>query len=339
MPRKVAILKFNSLADSKVDREKGIVFGVQLAKLGKKATFRDLDGKKVSIDITPRVVDGLLALFSAEEQITSHWTHNWIESGDDGLLSKVASFRNFRKDDNGDLLADAFLWPTTHKEAIMHAAENDPTGMMVSTVFDYTGGEKDAVPTRVQAADFVEAGAATVALCAKLSADDSTTNSTMDISELITMLSDPKVKDALKAIIKSVEANEPDPADDQAASDLETEAGVMEADKKPEDDAKPALMRAQLRVGRAIRRQTAELAKNETAILAKAKTQAEAAATSVIGKGAIIKQGEDVKPNDIETAINAEIAAGKSKNRATALLSIARKNPKLYNEALSTGKI
>lgn len=148
------------------------IFGCQLARLGKLARFANPHtGKTEELLCTPKLVDSLLALCSEDQRLSAHWTHKWIE-GNEGIDSRVATWRNFRKDDGGNLVADAFLWPTPHKDAILHAALNDPQGIMVSMVFNYEGGKNDAVATGVMAGDFVGKGAMTTALLAALSSEE-----------------------------------------------------------------------------------------------------------------------------------------------------------------------
>jgi hypothetical protein len=346
---KTAILKFNSLEGVTVDPEKFVVKGCQLAKLGKLAVFRDLNGNKQEILITPRVVTGLLSLFLADNRGDAHWTHDWKTKGEDGIASKVATWRNFRVNDEGDLLADAYLWPSDKREAIMYAAQHDREGMMISTVFNYDGGKNDAVPTSIMAADFVEKGAATTALCAafaKLSEDTTQNKKPMEISELIEMLKDPQCQDAVKAIIKSHNAAEPSPdkaveADNEKlAVESEADAGVTAEDKKPEDEKKPALMRAAVRICRVISRQAKTIHADKTAILAEAKVAAAAELTSKIGNTAFLSQFTPgaQEATDFEGAVAQEIGTG-AKSRAEAIRFVARKKPDLYNKARAAGKV
>lgn len=342
MPNKfnVAVLSTSLYGSSKVDADNGIVFGCQLAKAGKLAVFRGLDGNRKAIMMTPKVIAGLLALFSESEQTTAHWTHDWIEKNEDGLKTKVATFRNFKINDTGDLVADAFLWPGEYRAAILHAAENDPQGMMISTVFDYEGGENDAIPTRVHAADFVETGAATVALLAKLQTTETTNNQNkkMDIQELLTALEDPAVKSALKAIIDSHDIAEPS-GDETALNDkdtaaaMEKDAGVTDEDKKgetDEDKKAPAILSAIRRSIRAISRQR-KSSVEETATLAEARF------TKAIGNGKIILPGESKAGDEAEKYIQQQVAGGAT--RAKAILRMATDKPQVYNAARQAGKL
>lgn len=309
-----------------IDREKGIVRDCILAENGKLAVFKGTDGKAKKLLMTPALIASLMALFSASGQTTAHWTHDWIESGKDGLTSKVATFRNFTTNEAGHLVADAHLWPTDKREAILHAAENDPAGMMISTVFDYNGGENDAIASRVHAADFVEVGASTTALLAKLSETQPKPN-TMTDEELakIAALIDEKIAAAMK------------PATDEAemATAAEADAGVTEADKKPEDEAKPAAMRAALRIHRATTRQTlAALAANqgETVKLA------EAQFTKALGSGKFSIQADEKDKDEVKAALAGYITAG-AKNEAVAILRLAKDKPELFNRFKKEGKL
>lgn len=309
-----------------IDREKGIVRDCILAENGKLAVFKGTDGKAKKLLMTPALIASLMALFSASGQTTAHWTHDWIESGKDGLTSKVATFRNFTTNEAGHLVADAHLWPTDKREAILHAAENDPAGMMISTVFDYNGGENDAIASRVHAADFVEVGASTTALLAKLSETQPKPN-TMTDEELakIAAMIDEKIAAAMK------------PATDEAemATAAEADAGVTDADKKPEDESKPAAMRAALRIARATNRITLAAlatAKDETVKLA------EAQFTKALGSGKFSIQADEKDKDEVKAALAGYITAG-AKNEAVAILRLAKDKPELFNRFKKEGKL
>lgn len=311
-----------------IDRENGIVRDCILAENGKLAVFKGTDGKAKKLLMTPALIASLMALFSADGQTTAHWTHDWIESGRDGLMSKVATFRGFKLNDAGHLVADAHLWPTDKREAILHAAENDPAGMMISTVFDYDGGEKDAIAKRVHAADFVEIGASTTALLAKLSTTNTQNTMTPEDLEKLGDMIDKKITAALAEFKPT-----PESEDLAALTAAETEAGVTEADKKKEDEGKPAALRAALRIARASHRQTlAALASNQDETL----TKAEARFTATLGKSKFAVQADD-KGADLEAALEAYTATGAS--RGTAIMRLAKDKPEIYNAAKASGKL
>ncbi len=285
---KVAALQASLKSVAKVDGD--VIYGCQLARLGKLARFANPEtGKTEELLCTPKLIDSLLALCSEDERLSAHWTHKWLE-GNEGIDSRVATWRNFRKDDAGNFVGDAFLWPTPHKEAILHAAQNDPTGIMVSMVFNYEGGRDDAEATGVMAGDFVGKGAMTTALLAALSADDSTTTKTpMDIAELIEALKDPKVQDAVSAIIKSHKKDAADDAPDamadaDSAAAMEKDAGVTDSDKSDKDKESPAVLAALKASVRALKRQIAGHADD---VAEKAAVLAEAKFTKSIGSGKI----------------------------------------------------
>ena len=339
---KVASLQASLKSTQKVDGD--TIFGCQLARLGKLARFANPHtGKTEELLCTPKLVDSLLALCSEDQRLSAHWTHKWIE-GNEGIDSSVATWRNFRKDDGGNLVADAFLWPTPHKEAILHAALNDPQGIMVSMVFNYEGGKNDAVATGVMAGDFVGKGAMTTALLAALSADDSTsTSKPMDINELIAALADPKVQDAVAAIIKSHKKDIPADApveddvmeDTEAAATMEDAAGVADGDKSDADKDKPAVLRAVLNSIRAIKRQ---LDGNQDAVSEKAAVLAEAKFTKAIGTGKFQIAAPTEKPElpfvavlkkHLGTGVTRPLAIMRAKNDA---------KPGDYNQWESAGR-
>ena len=284
---KVASLQASLKSTEKVDGD--TIFGCQLARLGKLARFANPHtGKTEELLCTPKLVDSLLALCSEDQRLSAHWTHKWIE-GNEGIDSRVATWRNFRKDDGGNLVADAFLWPTPHKEAILHAALNDPQGIMVSMVFNYEGGKNDAVATGVMAGDFVGKGAMTTALLAALSADDSTsTSNTMEpitLEQLKALLATPEGKAMLQGCLDGHTKAGDDAAameDTEAAATMENAAGVADGDKSDADKDKPAVLRAVLNSIRAIKRQIGE---NQDTVSEKAAVLAEAKFTKAIGTG------------------------------------------------------
>jgi hypothetical protein len=271
----VASLSLGLPEKANIDHENGIVRDVILAEKGKLAEFKGTDGKAKRLMMTPALIASLMALFTADGEASSHWTHDWIESGKDGLLSKVATFRDFKTNNDGHLIADAHLWPTEHKPTILHAAKNNPKGMMISTVFDYDGGENDAIAKRVHAADFVEVGASTTALLAKLAKLSETTTHTQ--SPMFTDEQKAELSEMISSGIQAAlaEANKPEDktAELAEADAAEKEAGVTDADKKPEDEKKPAALRAALRIARATERKALsalkEYEKNDVAAQAK----------------------------------------------------------------------
>ncbi len=111
---------------------------------------------------------------------------------------------------------------------------------------------------------------------------------------------------------------------------MEKAADVTDADKKPEDDAKPALMRACIRVGRMFSRKTAELATEKTSLLTAAKTAGEAGATAMLGKGGFqFSAAADPNAETPEKFITAQLSSG-CPNEATAIARMSKDKPELY---------
>lgn len=309
-----------------VKREEGVIEGCKLCEAGKLAVFKGPDGKPVQILMRPEVVDKLLALWSAESEGAAHWTHRWIETGEDGLESKVATWKNFRKDDSGNLIADAHLWETPRKETILSAAEKDPKGIMVSQVFDYSGGRDDCVPLSVFAADFVEKGAATTSLrsmIAKLSATQKAHMAEITLDDLKTLFATPEGKAMVQGCIDGHD-KAADMADDDMAT-MESESGVKDEDKKDEpaeDKQEPALMKVYRfvrRTNRALNRRLKEVAQNEAAILAKAKVQWEAEFAGQLGKNKAVLSGFSQTQTEelaVTKAIRTQVAAGARRPKA-----------------------
>lgn len=313
---------------SAIDTDKGIITGVKIMELGKLAQFAGADGKPKSVTIATSHIKRLLD-FAGNRSIPSHLTHEWFdargkENADSVEMSaRVGAFKQFRKDSGGSLVADYYLKPGDHRDSILWGAENNPEDNMVSVVFSYDKNDPLCLPLDFEAADLVPTGAATTALFSE------TQNKPMDIQELITLLDDPKAKDAIKAIVKSHQ-DATDPADDATAAEMEKDAGVTDDDKKKEDDQKPALMRAPIRCTRALVRQIKSLAKDETAILAKAKVDAEASATALLGKGKFIKEGDANPAADEYTAALTEYRKT-APSDTVAAMRLLKDKPHLFN--------
>ena len=319
-----------SPSQAAIDTENGILKGVKLMEVGKLATFAGEDGKPKSVTITDAHISALLA-HAGNRAIPIHQTHEWFNAQDKEnadsveLSARIGALKSFRKDENGDLVADAYFKAGKERDDIMWAAQHNPEDSMFSAVFNYAKNDPNCIPQNFRAADVVPCGAATTALFSDLT---SNTN-TMDISELIAALDDPAVKAAVKAILKSHTG----PADDSAeevteAATMESDAGVTDADKKKEDDTKPAIMRAQLRIARVNTRLTAALKADRVAILAEAKTQAAGEATALLGKGGFIKQGEGNADANEYVATLAKFTAVEA-NPAKAAMLMLRKHPEL----------
>lgn len=318
---------------SAIDTENGILRGVKLMDVGSVATFKGEDGKAKSVTITPRHIDALLS-HAGNRALPIHETHEWFDAQDGPnadsaeLNARIGCLKSFRKDTAGNLVADAFFQAGAKRDSILWAAEHNPEDTMFSAVFSYRKDDPQCLPINFRAADVVPCGAATTAL---FSETTETTNS-MDINELIAALADPKVQDAVAAIIKSHKADTSAAEDESAAATMEADAGVTDADKKPEDAQSPALMRSVARMSRAFKRQLAE-ARADVGI------KAEAAATALLGKGGKFQvSGGEGGSDEVETALASQIAAG-AKDRATAIFRLAKDKPELYNAARLSGKL
>lgn len=325
----LAILKSN-ISGSNVDREKGIVYGCRLAEVGVVARYKGLDGNPIEVVITPSLITGLLELWSADGRGNGHWTHDWATSDDDAIKTRVATWRNFRKDDSGNLVADAFLWPSEHREAILFAAENDPKGIMVSQVFDYTGGRDNPVAKRVRSADFVGQGASVSALLAAF--PDSQPKKDMDKKELIELIkNDAELKAAILAEMPTPNASK----DADLAKKMEEAAGVTDADKQEGDAQNPALMCAILRCNRAVARKLKEAKPGElsqeaeTALLKKA----EANLVKAIGTNSGLRDfSKGVEDKDaFEQAVTAQMSLMDKPDRGRAIQLVAQTKPAIFN--------
>jgi len=311
-----------SIPKDAIDADKGFIPACKLAQVNRLATFAGKDGKPVEILITPGLIDGLLGLGQKQGRLDAFWTHDRLsdENQKDHLHDYVAVWKNFRKDETGDLIADAQLAPTPYKDRIMWSAMNDPEGMMVSMVFDYTGGRNDAKPTAICSGDFVKLGAATSAL---LSAYPNQTDTDMTKEEIQAI-----VKEAITAALATFKPAAVKSEDDMTEADataIMTAAGVTDADQTAEDKGKPPGVRAMLAVGRANKRQLAAVAEE-------AGMKAEAAFTAKLGakvKEVIGTGGNDKTKDEFEAAVQAQLAAG-APNRARAVFRVQKDKPDLY---------
>lgn len=272
-------------------------------ELGATARFAGEDGKPKSVKITDAHISALLA-HAGNRAIPIHETHEWFDAQGSKnadsveMNARIGALKAFRRDEGGNLIADAYLRQGEKRDTILWGAEHNPEDTCFSVVFSYLKDDPDCIPQNFRAADIVPNGAATTALFS----EDQTQSNPMDIQELLAALNDPAVKTALQSILKSHEGPAEAEAETEAAT-MESEADVTEADKKPEDDQKPALMRAAIRCERARKRQ---FAAEKTALLAEVKTTAKAEATALIGKGALVQSSAEPVEKDGYTAKLAE---------------------------------
>lgn len=262
----LASLRHSSFTNERIDVEQSVVFGVRLAEVGKVATFAGKDGKPRSATITKAHADAFLS-HAGNRSIPVHWTHDYLDEKVDRLHAKVGALKNFRFDESGNPIADLHIAPSKYKDTILWGAKEDPENMMLSAVFSYDENDETAMPLDLQAADLVEKGAATTALFSQAKPNFMTKE---DIEKLVS----DSVSTAVTAALAAVEK----PEDEKPACDAaEVEAGVTDEDKEPEDEAKPAALRAAIRINRATARLTSaaltaqiEKADGKTAIAAMA---------------------------------------------------------------------
>lgn len=308
-------------------------------ELGKLASFEGPDGKVRTAKITERHISALLG-FAGNRALPIHWTHGWHKAEADKspdadrieLEARCGAWKQCRKDSEGNAVADAYLRDDEHRGGILFAAEHNPEDLMASAVFNYDRNDPESIPINFRCADFVPFGAATTAL---FSEADPTSN-TMDINELIQALADPKVQDAVAAIIKSHKKDSDAAtatAEEAPAAEMEAAAGVTDADKKDEDKTKSALMSrmdiARLRIYKSITRKIGELATEKTALLNEVKTTARVEATALLGKGGFqIQSGGGGGNEDVYSATLAKFTAIESNPQKAALMML-RKHPEL----------
>jgi len=310
-------------AQTDIDSDSGIIRGVKVMQNGALARFAGEDGKPKQVTISPAHIDALLA-HAGNRAIPSHLSHDWFGAKEDAIHSRIGALKNFSKDSVGNLIADLHLAPGEYRDTALWNASEAPENMMLSAVFSYGKDDAKCLPLDFQACDIVAQGAATTALFSE------NQKPPMDITELLAALDDPAVKAAVKAILKS-HTGPDEAATEEAATATETEAGVMEEDKKPEDDTKPALMRSAVRIHRATLRQAkAIIAAERTAILAEAALKGEASATALLGKGKFVQQSEVKGEDEYESLLIAKLAANPSLSRARAKFNLNTERPDLY---------
>lgn len=323
----------SKFGQSAIDAENGVLTGVKIMQLGKRAYFASVDGEQHEVTITRAHIEALLRN-AGNRAVPIHLTHEWADAQGKPnadsveMNARIGAMKNFRKDTVGDLIGDAFLKAGSTREAIIFGAEHNPEDNMISAVFDYSKDDPNFLPTNFRAADVVPQGAAVTALFQE-------SKPSMDIQELITLLDDPKAKDAIKAIVKSHQ----DPAEDTNAAAMEADAGVSDSDRKESDKNTPAMMRAMLRISRSVRRQISELGivakslgETKTAMLEEAKTTAKTEATALLGSKQFITKADldnTGSDDEAEQFITSQLAAG-CPNRATAVLRMQKDKPAIF---------
>ena len=303
-----AALQF-SFVETSIDAEKSVIRGVKIAELGKVAVFKGPDGKPRKAKITKKHVNAFLE-HAGNRAIPVHWTHDYLADDADRLHAKVGALKNFRKNEQGNPIADFYVAPTDYRDNIFWSAENDPENMMFSAVFSYDPNDPESLPQDFQAADLVERGAATTALFS----EPNNTN-TMTADEIKALVA-PMIADAIKAAAAQPEVEV------EIAAAAEAEAGVTDEDKKPEDEAKPASLRAALRIARATNRLTlAALTKKIDESKAETVTLAAAQFTAALGKSGTFTPTQGGETKMTRAQFNAL--------PASAQMSFARKGGKI----------
>jgi len=189
----------------------------------------------------------------------------------------------------------------------------------------------------------VECGAATTALFGSFNPEENNQkDNKMEPDEfaklLVAALANPDVSAAIAKIAQGSDDDEPSVADaamsdEKAAAEMEDAAGVTDADKKPEDDKKPALMRAFARCNRAHKRQ---LAANQDSII----TQAEARFSGKIGTLSKRIESVEVKGQTGELPFVARMRKHLEVNpdTGTAIMRARRDSAEEYNQWEAAGR-
>lgn len=329
-----AILRNATSGAPVIDTENGILRGVKLMERGKVATFEGPDGAPKSVTITDRHIDALLA-HAGNRSIPIHETHEWFnaqgESNADSveMNARIGALKAFRKDGQGDLIADAYFKEGTKRNDILWGAENNPEDNCFSVVFSYDKSDAQCIPQNFRAADLVPAGAATTALFS----ESNPTNMPITLDDLREVCSTPEGKEMLRSAIKGHDKASED-AENAASAEMESAAGVTDEDKVAGDDQKPALMRSVARMSRAVTRKTKELQTAEAALTEKFKLIAKSEATALLGNGEFMRQHSPNPAGDATAKFNAAVKVlvdgGVKPHIATQ--AVIDKQPELYIE-------
>lgn len=329
---KICTARFQiALAQNAIDADAGVIRGVKVMEVSRVATFAGEDGKPKQATITGKHIAALLA-HAGNRAIPSHWSHDWFDSKADPINFRVGMLKNFSTDSDGNLVGDLHLAPGKHRKTALWTAANAPENVAMSPVFDYDKSDKTCLPLNFQACDIVAKGAATTALLA----DATEPNKSMDVNELITALQDPAVLAAIKAIVKSVEAAQPDDTD---ATAMEADAGVTDEDKKDTDSGSPALMSA-VRINRATARKIKSVAFDKTALMAEIKVITEAAVAGKVGSKAFLSQFKEEVNGGGQLPFVALMSQHETvcKDRGKAILRAKADNPTAYNAWEKAGR-
>lgn len=291
------------LSNFSIDKENGILRGVRVMELGKLAVFAGPDGKPKSVAIKQKHIDALMS-HAGNRAIPMHLTHDWTSAKEDKdtaeMTARIGALKSFRKDDEGNLIADAYFKEGQIRQDMMWAAEHNPEDNMLSAVFNYAPSDPDCTPTSFKAADLVPQGAATTALFSRINPNENT----MDKTAFLEMLKDPDVIAAFAAIVPKPEAT-------ATLSSADVEKKISDGVTAALKEFKPIL--------------TAE---QETALL----TKAEASFTKSIGTNPGLRDLVDGRKADdeFEQAVQAQLSNGAS-DRGIAIRRVAADKPALYN--------
>ncbi|MFA7301877.1 MAG: hypothetical protein WC069_06225 [Candidatus Shapirobacteria bacterium] len=307
----LAFLKTN-FAKTSIDRDSGIIFGVRVMEVGKLAQFNTTGAGVRKVSLSSRHVDALMA-HAGNRSIAMHLTHDWLDAKSEKdtveMKSRIGALKNFRKDESGNLIADAYLKSGEHRDSILWAAEHDTDNNMLSAVFGFAKDDPLCLPVNFKAADLVSQGAGTTALLA----DASEENKTMDIKELLEMLKDPEVAAAIASLIPQ-STSDPSPAEAEAAMKKSIDVAVTAALASH----KPTLTEDQ-----------------ETALLKKA----EAGFVAKLGSGGFVKDFSITK-NPGEMPFVARLAKHEATGatRAVAILRAKNDSPAEFNAWETAGR-
>lgn len=328
MARKLSTAILRSASGAVViDSEAGVIRGVKLMELGKLARFSGEGGKAKQVTITNEHISALLS-HAGNRSIPIHDSHEWFDAQDKPnadsveMNARIGALKAFRRDDAGNLIADAHL--NKAKPAaldLLWGAEANPEDNCFSVVFNYLKDDPNCIPQNFRAGDRVPSGAATTALFS-----ETQTESDMTKDETLALL-----REELPSILKTALLSEKKETTEEetTATAMESDAGVTDADKKPEDEQKPALMRSAIRCERARNRKFAE---NQAALLSEMDTKIKASETALLGRGPFLQPGDDKKNSDTYTATLATYKDASKGNEVLAVARMLKDKPELLPE-------
>lgn len=319
-----AFFRVASGPDVAIDAENQTLRGVKLMEVGATAHFKGADGKSKSVNITAEHITALLN-HAGNRALPVHNTHEWFDAQDkenaDSVErgARIGALNKFRRDDAGNLIADAVFKKGEAWDDVLFAATHNPEDTMFSAVFNYSPDDAKCIPLNFRCADIVPRGAATTALFSETQTQPKMALTLDDLKEL---LSTPEGEAYMGGILKAHGKMKKSAAESEAEAEAPAAEGATAAAlKKFEEEL------------------TAKFAKKETELLATVETKAQAAATALLGKGGFqIASGEAPKTNDVEAKLSSYITAGAA-NRGVAIMRFAHDKPEEYNAARAAGKL